>query len=217
MFDPQVLAFAGIAFVLTITPGADTMLVIRNVFSNGVKAGLYTTGGICSGLFFHAILSGVGLSVIVVHSATAFQFIKTLGAGYLIYLGIDTIRKSRKSSTGVNESMDDPSLVPKSMKSKNPWRSYTEGMVTNILNPKVAIFYLAFLPQFISPGDPVFTKSVLLAGVHFFMGMAWFSFISVFLERLTSFISGERIRRRLESVGGAILIGFGISLALEQR
>jgi threonine/homoserine/homoserine lactone efflux protein len=91
MFDSQVLAFTGIAALLTITPGADTMLVIRNVLSRGGKEGVVTTFGICSGLFIHASLSALGLSIILVKSATAFQIVKYAGAVYLIYLGIQSL------------------------------------------------------------------------------------------------------------------------------
>ena len=91
IIDQQIIAFAGIAALLTITPGQDTMLVIRNLMAHGQRAGLLTTLGICCGLFVHATLSAVGLSLILVRSATAFEVVKILGAAYLIWLGIQSL------------------------------------------------------------------------------------------------------------------------------
>lgn len=96
MFDSQIITFTGIAALLTLTPGADTMLVVRNVLSRGKEAGILSTIGICSGLFVHATLSALGLSIILVESATAFEVVKWAGAGYLIYLGIQSLLKIRK-------------------------------------------------------------------------------------------------------------------------
>lgn len=90
--DPQILAFAATAALLTITPGADTMLVIRNVMARGPRAGLLTTVGTCYGLFIHATLSALGLSLILVRSATAFEVVKMIGAGYLVWLGVQSLR-----------------------------------------------------------------------------------------------------------------------------
>lgn len=91
MIDPQIVAFAAIAALLTITPGADTMLVIRNVMARGQRAGLLTVVGVCCGLFIHAALSALGLSLVLVRSATAFEVVKMIGAGYLIWLGVQSL------------------------------------------------------------------------------------------------------------------------------
>jgi threonine/homoserine/homoserine lactone efflux protein len=95
--------------------------------------------------------------------------------------------------------------------------SIIEGLLTNVLNPKVAIFYLAFLPQFISPGDSVLAKSVLLAGIHFTLGIAWLSLVTVFLGRMRIFLTRPRVQRVIEATTGAVLIAFGARLALERR
>src|SRR5918911_3801618 len=100
MIDPQVLAFTGIAAILTVTPGADTMLVMRNVLSRGQRAGLLTTLGICSGLFFHATLSALGLSFILVRSAAVFEVVKLVGACYLIFLGGQSLWRALRHGRG---------------------------------------------------------------------------------------------------------------------
>ena len=213
MVDPQVLAFVGVAALLTVTPGADTMLVLRSVLLRGPRAGLLTAAGICSGLFIHATLSALGLSLVLVRSATAFEIVKWLGAAYLLFLGVQSIWQAfrRPSET---EYISNHSLM---LPPRQGWRSLAEGLLSNVLNPKVAIFYLAFLPQFISPGDAVLAKSVLLATIHFVLSIAWFSAITVFVGRVRRWITRPQIQRRLQACTGALLIVFGMRLALERR
>jgi RhtB (resistance to homoserine/threonine) family protein len=214
MIDSQILAFTGIAAILTITPGSDTMLVMRSVLTRGQRAGLLTTFGICCGVFIHAVLSSLGLSWIIVRSSVAFETLKMLGACYLIFLGCQSLwqafRDSHHDQTG---GAGDAGPVPRLAGRK----AFIEGMLNNVLNPKVAVFYLAFLPQFISPGDPVLAKSVLLAGIHFTMGIIWLSLVTFLLGRMQVFLSRPRVKRGLEAATGFVLIGFGLSLAAEKR
>ncbi len=213
MIDAQVLTFIGLAAILTITPGADTMLVIRSVIARGQRSGLMTTAGICSGVFVHAILSAAGLSIILVNSATAFEFVKMAGACYLIYLGYQSLREFFKGRTDTADTFN----VAHDGKRKTSLRSFMEGMLNNILNPKTAVFYLAFLPQFINPGDPVLRKSILLAGIHFVMAILWLSMIAMMLGRMKQVLTSGRVQRWLEATSGVILIAFGIRLAMERR
>ena len=213
MIDPQVIAFTGIAAVLTVTPGADTMLVMRNVLARGQRAGLLTTLGICSGLFFHATLSALGLSFILLRSAAAFEVVKLAGACYLIFRGGQSLwRALRGGAAALPEGGG-----PVARGEGGRWRSYTEGLLTNVLNPKVAVFYIAFLPQFIGPGDPVLAKSVALAVIHAALGVVWLSLVTAFVGRMRAFLSRPRIRRAVEATAGAVLIAFGARLALERR
>ena len=214
MIDPQVLAFTAIAAILTVTPGADTLLVIRSVLLRGQKAGLLTTLGICSGLFFHATLSALGLSLILVRSAAAFEGLKLVGACYLIFLGGQSLWRAFRHHTG---RLDGESASADAVQRKKAWRSFCEGLLTNVLNPKVAIFYLAFLPQFINYGEPVLGKSMLLAGIHFTLGAAWLSLVIVFLGRMRGLLSRPSIQRGIEATAGAILIAFGVRLAIARR
>lgn len=212
MIDPQLLAFAGIAAVLTITPGADTMLVMRSVIARGQRAGLLTTLGICSGLFVHAALSALGLSWVLMRSATAFEIVKLLGAGYLILLGCQSLWQALRRRSQMQVS-DDAVALPQA----DARRAFIEGMLNNILNPKVAVFYLAFLPQFIGPHDPVLSKSVLLAAIHFAMGIVWLSLVTFLLGRMRALLTRPRVKQGLEAFTGLVLIGFGLRLAAERR
>ncbi len=211
--DPQTLSFIGLAAILTVAPGADTMLVIRSVMARGPAAGLLTTAGICSGLFVHATLSAAGLSLIILNSALAFQFLKTAGAIYLVILGIQSLRKLFTAAP--RQRLSTPAAA---VPANHPnWRYFFEGLLNNVLNPKPAVFYLALLPQFIGSDDPVFLKSLLLAGIHFVMGVFWLSAISLFMGRLKHFLSSERVHRWLEASSGAILIALGVRLAMEKQ
>jgi RhtB (resistance to homoserine/threonine) family protein len=208
MLDARLLAFTGIAAVLTLTPGADTMLVVRSAAVRGRRAGLLTVLGICSGLFIHATLSALGLSVVLVRSARAFEFVKTAGALYLVYLGIQAIRSAVRATPVADSSMLQPSFAR---------RAFLEGLLTNVLNPKVAVFYLAFLPQFIGPKDPVLARSILLASVHFVEGVVWLTIVTLFVARFRSLLTQPRVRRAMESTSGLAFIGFGVKLAVSRR
>jgi RhtB (resistance to homoserine/threonine) family protein len=210
MHDPQIVAFAFIAGLLTMTPGADTMLVIRNVMARGRVAGLATTLGACCGLFVHATLSALGLSLILVRSATAFEAVKLVGATYLIWLGIQGVRQAVRS---VPRHADGDDAVEAG---RRKGRSFLEGFMSNVLNPKVAVFYLAFLPQFMSAADWVFGKSMLLASIHFVEGILWLSALTLFVARVRVWITRSRVRRTIEATTGVILIGFGAPLALDR-
>ena len=211
--NPQLLSYIIVVGVLTLTPGADTMLVLRNVLSGGRSSGVATTFGISSGLFVHATLSALGLSIILVQSAAAYEVVKTIGAIYLIYLGGKSIYQiwTQRNKPKLTEQTEIP-LIKKSFK-----KSYSEGFITNVLNPKVAIFYLAFLPQFIGPNEPVLLKSLLLAGIHGVLGIIWLSSLSMILHKGRQFIQGGSFRLWLEGISGMILIILGVRLIFEKR
>jgi len=212
--EHQVLAFAIFAALLTMTPGADTMLVIRNVLTRGRGAGFLTALGACGGLFIHATLSALGLSLILVRSATAFEIVKLIGAGYLVWLGIQSLRRACRGKTG--HEVEGVSDADVGARPSGSGQSFVEGLVSNLLNPKVAMFYLALLPQFIDAGEWAFGKSMLLAGIHWVEGMVWLSTVALLVARMRAWITKPRVRRSIEAATGAILVGFGVRLALER-
>ena len=205
MLDQNVLAFTAIAALVTITPGADTFLVIRNVLAGGRRAGIATTLGICCGLFVHATLSAVGLSLVLLHSATLYTAVKWAGALYLAWLGIRSLRDAFRGG-------DVAAPAARGFHLRAPW---VEGFANNLLNPKVAVFYLAFLPQFVAPHDPVLAKSLLLAAIHFGEGIVWLCALAFAVERGRALMASTRARRTLEGVAGAVLLGFGVRLATD--
>ncbi|HKX27873.1 MAG TPA: LysE family translocator [Blastocatellia bacterium] len=218
MIDTQILAFTGVAAILTITPGPDTMLVMRNVLTRGQRAGLLTMLGISSGLFIHATLSGLGLSWILVRSVTAFEIVKMLGACYLIVLGYQSLRQALRQADRAHQDPSSNQIEGAVAPAHWSWRrAFMEGMLNNVLNPKVAVFYLAFLPQFINPQDSVLFKSVLLAAIHFILGIAWLSIVVLLLGKIRATLERPRIKQALETLTGLALIGFGVRLATERR
>jgi len=210
MLDSQVFAFAIVAGLMTMLPGADTFLVVRNSLRDGRRDGFLTGTGICSGLFVHALLSALGLSVILAHSAAAFTAMKFAGACYLAWLGIQSIRSGLRGSPDGIPDQAVAAEVP-------PARSFSEGFLTNLLNPKVVVFYLALLPQFIDTDDAVLAKSLLLAAIHFIEGILWLGFVAWAVDRSRQFFLRPALRRWMDSICGAILIALGLRLALQQR
>ena len=214
--DARYLAFAGIAALLTITPGADMALVAKNAFTRGRQASFATIVGICSGLIVHATASALGLSVILARSARAFAAVKWAGAIYLFYLGITALWRAIRGVPAVaahaaKETEED------SRSRRAWWTGFAEGLITNLLNPKVVLFYLTFLPQFIAPGDPVLRISLLLASVHIAMGFLWLTAYSAALRRLNAAMSRSGVRRALEAVTGGLLVAIGVRLAFAKR
>jgi RhtB (resistance to homoserine/threonine) family protein len=212
MIDAQIVAFTFAAAVLTVAPGQDTMLVVRNVLRGGRRDGMVTTFGICAGLFIHATLSALGVSAVLMHSATAFQLLKTAGACYLVWLGVRSLASAVRGArdAAIAEQRLATDVVPAR-------RCFLEGLLSNILNPKTAVFYLAFLPQFIGPTDPVLQKSLLLAGIHYAESICWLLVVSTAVDRTRRFIVKPVVRRWTDALCGTLLVGFGARLALERR
>jgi threonine/homoserine/homoserine lactone efflux protein len=215
MFDARVITFIVAVTLLTISPGADTMLVFRSVLKRGQTAGLMTTLGICTGLFVHATLSSLGLSVILVRSALAYEIVKGLGACYLIGLGVWTLIQAQRRS---NRREIDGRVPLEDALVKKGWpQAFIEGLLNNVLNPKPAIFYLAFLPQFINPSDPVLLKSLMLAGIHFAIGIVWLALLVFLIGKIGAWLTRASVRQKLEMTTGTILIGLGVGLVFERR
>ena len=209
--NPQMLVFLSIAAVLTITPGADMALVTRNVFARGRTSAYCTVAGIVLGCLTYATLSALGLAVVLSRSAAVFNAVKFVGAVYLIYIGAMSLRSAiRKKPESQPAAVDVQSNEPL-------MRSFTEGLFTNLLNPKVGLFYLTFLPQFIAPGEPVFEKSLSLAGIHAAMGIVWFIIFISLLNAAGGLFSRSSVRRKLEALTGGLLISFGLKLAFARR
>ena len=211
--DSRFIAFLGIAALLTIIPGADTALVTKNAIARGRAAAFFTTFGICLGCLCHATASALGLSVVLRESARLYEWVKLAGAAYLVYIGARALWAARKNPQAAEPSLQSPANGA----SASLLRSFSEGLFTNLLNPKVAIFYLTFLPQFIAPGESVLRKSLFLAGIHVLMGLAWLCSYAALLDRMSAVLTRPTVRRKLEAFTGAVLVGFGLRLAMEKR
>ena len=219
--DPLVVGFIGVAGLLTILPGADTALVTRNALLHGRAGALASVFGISLGVLLHATASALGVSAILRTSAAAFTAVKLVGAAYLALIGLQTLRAAaREGAPQPPRALDTPAVRRGGRGSgARPSRLalFRQGLLTNLLNPKVALFYLTFLPQFIRPTDRVLAKSLLLASTHVAMGIVWLSTLSYFLGALGPVITRPVVRRAIERVTGGVLILFGLRLAWARR
>jgi threonine/homoserine/homoserine lactone efflux protein len=198
--------FFVLAALLTITPGADMALVARAAVSDGRRDALLTTQGIIAGCLIHGVASAFGLSAVLSRSALAFETVRLLGAAYLIVLGLQSLRQVFSNQ--------EPSAPD--ARADRRGRAFAQGLVTNLLNPKVALFYLTFLPQFVTPGPGALVQSVALAAIHAAMGLVWLSMYAVFIHRLASAMRAGWARRALHAITATLLTAFGLRLALQK-
>jgi threonine/homoserine/homoserine lactone efflux protein len=199
MFDQQFLAFVPVAIALSISPGPDMALVLRNTVRGGRGDGYRTVGGIAVGLVVWPTASALGVAAVLSASATVFTALKLAGAVYLVYLGVQSLRSLRRG--------DAPEVVAKP--SGSPFR---QGLVTNLLNPKLAVLFTTLLPQFVSHGDPA-AKPALLAAEFIAIGLTWLCFYTAAAGALAH---NRMFRRVTEAVSGVVLIALGARLAVER-
>ncbi|MGR2740266.1 LysE family translocator [Billgrantia sp. Q4P2] len=211
MLDAQFWPFLIAITLLSMSPGVDTLLVIRNTARGGVRDGVLTSLAICCGLFVHATISALGISLILLQSAWAFGALKMAGAAYLIWLGINGLMVARRGGgLPLGAVGGERQVVP-------VWRPLREGLLSNVLNPKTVVFYMAFLPQFIAPTDPALLKSLWLAGVHFVIANLWQIAIVFMVGSAGRWLGSQLFARALNGATGAVLILFGVRLALERQ
>ena len=203
--------FLVLCFLLTITPGADTALVLRSSMGGGRKLFVATICGICVGLLFHATMSSLGLSAVLQKSAKMYSIIKILGAGYLIYLGIRGLYEAWRMGQRTQNVSKSPGLDRQGLTSS--LTEFRNGLLTNVLNPKVAVFYLTFLPQFVDIQKNVFLQSVGLSLIHIAMSFIWLYLIGQFVTYFKDQLAKLAVRRSVETATGLALLAFGIRLA----
>jgi RhtB (resistance to homoserine/threonine) family protein len=196
--------------LLTITPGVDTMLVIRNTARGGWHDGAVSSFGICSGLFIHATISAVGISVILIQAAWAFSALKIAGACYLVWLGLASWRKAAQQDSSIPD-RDDINKRGDFI----PGRSLREGFLSNILNPKTAVFYMAFLPQFINPAHSALSQSLFLAGLHFVIAMIWQCLLALMVKQAEGWLQRPKVGQLFDGMTGTVMIGLGLRVAVD--
>jgi threonine/homoserine/homoserine lactone efflux protein len=175
------------------------------------SAGFSTMFGICCGTIVHGLFASLGVSVILMKSATLLQIVKFVGAGYLIFLGAQSLRAAWKIKK--ENKIETPPTLEK--KKTGASKSFLQGLLTNALNPKVALFYLSFIPQFIHAGDPLF-KPLFLAGIHIVMGIIQLSTVILMITKLRKYLVSPKVKSAMEATCGMMLTGFGIKLALQK-
>lgn len=204
------LTFVITAFIFIITPGIDTIFILNKSIAQGKKAGIYSLLGLNTGVLGHTLFAAMGLSLIIAKSVVAFSVIKYLGAAYLIYLGVSKLF-SKESLLDI-----DP-LVEKVSDSNR--QNFVSGFFTNILNPKVALFFLAFFPQFIAPeliNDP---KPFIILGLTCaVIGSLWFLLLTLFASYFSSYFKEHpKSGNWLNKITGLAFVGMGLKIALSKR
>lgn len=192
-------AFIPIAVLVTITPGAGTAMVLRSALRGGTRAALRTIAGNTLGVVTWALLSIAGISALVAASEVAFVVLKVSGAAVLIYLGVQSLRGGRATVV------------------RGSGRAFRDGVVTSLANPKLAVFFIALFPQFVTPGDSVLPTTLLMAGLIAVFDLAWYGGLAMLASRARTGYESSRLARRVERTTGAVLIALGARVALEPR
>ena len=191
--------------LLNLTPGQDTMYIVGRSVAQGRRAGILSVFGIMSGVLIHTLFAAFGLSVLLATSSLAFSLVKFIGAGYLIWLGIGFIRSGRH----------DEELGAVEKEPVRLWLIYRQGVLTNLLNPKVSLFFLSFLPQFVDPKTEfIFTPFIVLGMIFFTTGSIWCTVLVYGSSWLTDrFKNNTAIGGMLKKLTGTLFIGLGIKMA----
>ena len=201
------LSFSIAAALLTITPGLDTALVLRTAAVEGPRRAMLAGAGVVTGVLAWGLIAALGLGAVLAVSELAYRCLQFAGAAYLIWLGIGMLRGAFRPR--------EPGL-PRVMAPSAPnW--FLRGVMTNLLNPKVGVFYISFLPQFLPVGVPVVPFSVLLAGIHASMGLIFFAALTAATVPFQNALNGPRLPRLLDGVTGSVLIGFALRLLTDRR
>lgn len=210
------LGFVLAAILLNVTPGIDTMYIITRSVSQGKKAGLYSVLGIVSGILLHTVLAALGLSIILAKSPLAFTIVKYIGASYLCYLGFKMLMS--KPSAVIADNLPDNKSNAQA-KSLDYAQIYKQGVLTNTFNPKVALFFLAFFPQFIDPSYAHSTLSFLVLGLTFALtGLIWCVCLALLASRFSQKLrENPAIESVLNKISGVVFIGLGVRLLTENE
>ncbi|WP_439114773.1 LysE family translocator [Hydrogenophaga sp.] len=210
---PQLLVFIAAGWLLNLTPGPDVLYIVSSALKSGVRAGLVAALGIVSGCFVHVLAAALGVGALLATSATAFTVLKWAGAAYLVWMGVKLLF-ARSGSSAIVTAEVGREQVPADLR-----HIYWRGFLTNVLNPKVALFFLAFVPQFIAPGTPDKVTTFLLLGLLFNInslpinfGYAW---LAGWAAHRVSAV--QRTLHRLDRAAGALFIGFGLRLAMSDN
>jgi threonine/homoserine/homoserine lactone efflux protein len=197
-----VFEFALASLVLIAIPGPDQALIVRNALVGGRAAGLRTMLGGASGLLFHSTAAVLGLSALLAASATAYTSLKVAGVAYLLYLGVRMLRAAGAEADGAE---------PRGS------RPFTQGLLSNAMNPKCALFFLTFLPQFLPDHGPRLPTAVALAVVFEVLYLAWFTSLVALVDRVGDWLRRPRPRAWMDRASGSALVGFAARLAAQSH
>ncbi|MEK4737593.1 MULTISPECIES: LysE family translocator [Bacillus] len=195
---------------LIILPGPDTAMATKNTLIAGKIGGVKTVFGTCVALLIHTLAAVIGLSALIVKSALLFSIFKYVGAVYLVYIGIKALLAVRNTEDlNTND-------VPINNDNKHT-SCFRQGFLTNLLNPKIAVFFLTFLPQFLNPNHNTFIQLLVMGLTYLILTVIWFAFYIFLIDKISAFMKKPKTQRYIQGITGIVLIGFGIKLAFERN
>ena len=203
------LAFLGISALVIMTPGPDTAITIRNTLTGGRAGGVATALGVATGQAIWALATSAGIVALLVASEPLFLAVKYAGAAYLVWLGLQSLRAAFRPATGQSAIATARPLTPGS--------AFSQGLVSDLSNPKMAAFFTSLLPQFVPPDSTSFAGLILLGLLFSLLTLFWLVFYTLAIARVGNVLRRPAIRRALEGITGAALIGLGLKLATEDR
>jgi RhtB (resistance to homoserine/threonine) family protein len=205
--DGRLAAWVVLSALLIATPGPDTALIIRNALAAGPRASTMSALGVAVGTLVWVTASAVGVGVLLERSSTAFTVLKLAGAAYLCYLGLRSLFSAQRDEVGAS------TAAHSKLGRKTAW---SQGLFSNLLNPKTGAFFVTVMPQFTTPGDPA-TRLLLMVAIFEVMLLAWLIAYGHVVSRLGRSGLGTRVRQAMTRLTGVVLIGLGARLAFERR
>jgi threonine/homoserine/homoserine lactone efflux protein len=201
----QLVALGGVVLLAAMSPGPDFAIVTRNAMVSGRRAGMACGVGIAVGVFAWAVVTALGVAGLLAASAVAFTAVKLVGAAYLVLLGIRALLAARRGDYA------DAEHVP-GARATGALAAFRQGLVTNLLNPKVAVFFIALLPQFL-PTSATPVDHLLLAVVAAGVTLTWFTVLAGVVSALRRLLTANRVRRAIDAAMGTLMVGLGLRIA----
>ena len=198
-------AFVAAASLLTIAPGLDTALVLRTAATRGARSAALAGLGIATGCFGWAVLVALGLGALLAASQLAYTVLRWIGAAYLVWTGYKMLQNPRRS------------FLPPATAGGDHGVAFTTGLLTNLLNPKVGVFYVSFLPQFVPEGVAVAPYILLLGAIHAALGLVWFASLILATRPLAGWLRRPRVVQTCDRLTGGMFVAFGVGLVLQSR
>ncbi len=201
----DLLPFLALSVLLILIPGPDTAVVTKNALLGGHRSGMLAAVGVALGLTVWTFAAALGIAALLKASAVAFLVLKLAGAAYLVWIGIQMLR--------ARNVLDD--LQP--IRPHGAVKALRQGLLSDLGNPKIAVFFTSFLPQFVRSGGSVFVPLLTLGGIFAVLTLLWLAAYALLIGRASALLRRPRVRMALDRFTGLVLIGFGIRLAFEHR
>jgi threonine/homoserine/homoserine lactone efflux protein len=206
------MAFLGVSTIVIVTPGPDTAVTVRNTLLGGRLAGIFTALGISSGQAIWALATSFGIVALLVASEFLFLAVKYAGAAYLVYLGAQALIGAWRGTGHAGHV-----VVRAGVARLAPGRAFLQGLISDLGNPKMAVFFASLLPQFATPGEGMFAALMVLGLVFSGMTFAWLAIYAFVIAKAGDYLRQPSVRRWIEAVTGTLLVALGLRIAAEQR